>query len=114
MKFDTRKVWANARQASTDDLMDRVTVFREGMEPEALAIIEAELRDRGITPEMIEAHARAGREKCVRSADGAALPCSFCRKPAVVEGWGWQRLWGFLPIFPRRFRYCRDHRPVNL
>ena len=109
MKFDAQSVWANARQASTSDLLDRVTVYREGMEPEAIMIFEAELRDRGISRQAIEAHGREHAEACLRASDGAALQCSYCRNPAVVEGWGLQRLWGLLPIFPRRFRYCREH-----
>ncbi len=111
MKIDPERVLANARQAATDDLLDRVTVYRDGMEPEALAIIEAELRDRGINRAAIDAHAMKQNETCLRSSDGAALQCSFCRKPAVSEGWGWQRLWKMLPVFPRLFRYCADHRP---
>jgi hypothetical protein len=112
MKFDSQKVWANARQATTEDLLDRVTVFREGMEPEGLAILEAELRGRGVTQDVIETHGRMRGETCLRTPDGTALKCSFCHKPAVVEGWGWLRfLWGMVPIFPRRLRYCQEHRP---
>ena len=111
MQFDPQKVWANARQATTEDLLDRVTIFREGMEPEALSILEAELRERGVDRQAIEDHGRTQAEACLRSPEGAGLACSFCRKPAVVEAWGWQRLWKLVPIFPRRFRYCREHRP---
>ncbi len=109
MKFDSEKVWANARKASTDDLLDRVTVYRQGMEAEALAIFEAELGRRGVTHATIEAHASGNEANCLRDRDGVALQCRYCRKPAVVEKWGWQRLWGVVPIFPRRFRYCREH-----
>src|SRR5579862_9229866 len=111
MKFDSQKVTANARQASTEDLLDRVTVFRKGMEAEALEIFEAELRERGITRAAVEAYARAKEGTCLRDAEGIALQCRYCRKPAVVEIWGWQCLWGVVPVFPRRFRYCEEHRP---
>jgi hypothetical protein len=111
MKFDSQKVTTNARSASTEDLLDRVTVFREGMEAEALGIFEAELRQRGITRAAIEAHACANEGACLRDADGVALQCRNCRKAAVIEAWGWQRLWNLVPIFPRRFRYCEEHRP---
>src|SRR4051812_40008556 len=109
MDFDAETVWLNARKAATEDLLDRVTVYRGGMEAEALAIIEAELRDRGITAGDIDAHERARGDSLV--AGGAALQCSFCRKPAVSQRWGWQRLWNKVPLFPRRFRYCVEHRP---
>ncbi len=108
--FDSEKVWLNARQAKTEDLLDRVTVYRAGMEPAALAIIEAELQDRGITNQAIRAHAETREANCLWASDGTALPCSFCRKPAVVLVWGWQRLWKVLPVFPRQFRYCQEHR----
>lgn len=114
MKFDSQKVWANVRQASTEDLLDRVTVFREGMETEALAIIEAELHDRGISREAIEAHARKNADASLRDADGVARQCRYCRKSAVVEQWGWQRLFGVVPVFPRRFWYCREHAPQEV
>jgi hypothetical protein len=80
------------------------------MEPEALVIFEAELCERGVTREAVEAHGRDRQNMCLRSADGAALECSFCRKPAVAQAWGWQRVWGVVPVFPRRFRYCQEHR----
>src|SRR5262245_10163628 len=111
MRFDPQRVLLNARQAGTEDLLDRVTAYREGMEPEALEIIEAELRRRGVGPEQIEAHARRYREEGVALPGGAAAKCSLCRRPAVARGWGWHRLWGRLPLFPRPFRYCEAHRP---
>src|SRR5262245_49520354 len=43
MRLDLEKVRANARAASTEDLLDRVTVFRDGLEPEAVAVLEEEL-----------------------------------------------------------------------
>ena len=42
LPFNPERVWQNAREASTEDLLDRVTVYRAGMEPEALEIIEEE------------------------------------------------------------------------
>jgi hypothetical protein len=109
MKFEVDKIRVNVRQSSTEDLMDRATVFRQGMEEQAIALIEAELHERGVAPEAIAAHGRAKGEACLWGADGIALQCSFCRNPAVAQKWGWQRLWGVLPVFPRRFRYCSEH-----
>ena len=110
MFFDLNRVRANAAQAATEDLLDRVTAYRAGMEPAALAVIEEELRRRGVTPEQIQAHGeRAAR--CLRLPDGTAARCSLCERPAVVERVGWQRLWGLVPLFRRTFYYCAQHSP---
>lgn len=111
MRFDADRAWSNARQASTEDLLDRITVYRNGMEPEALKIVEAELRSRGIHDQQIETHARQREAVVIQLADGTAQPCSFCRRPAVVQGWGWHRLWGLVPLWPRFYSYCDQHDP---
>src|SRR5262249_58437366 len=112
MNFDAQKVWLNARKAGTEDLLDRVTVYRAGMEPEAVEIIEAELRSRGVDRDQVEAHAaQRQREVLPPLPDGTAVRCSHCYRPAVVQGWGWHRLWGLLPVFPRYYAYCERHRP---
>ncbi len=43
--------------------------------------------------------------------DGLALKCVKCARPAVAQKWGWHRLWGVLPIFPRWKAYCEEHLP---
>jgi hypothetical protein len=111
-EFNAERVRANVGKATTEDLLDRATVYRGGMEPEALDIIDAELRRRGVTPEQVRAHAESRAAAGVRTKDGPAAQCSFCDRPAVAEGWGWHRLWGRLPVFPRRFRWCAEHRPA--
>lgn len=111
MRLDLDRVRQNARQADTEDLLDRVTVYRADMEPAALDLIEDELRTRGVTVDQIEAHAQKREAVAIPFDDDAAARCSFCRRPAVEEGWGWHRLWGLLPVFPRRFCYCDRHRP---
>src|SRR5260370_39584119 len=99
MKFNAERVRRNAATATTDDLLDRITVYRDGMEPEALEIIEAELLRRSVTLEQIAEH-QANRGTVLR--DGrVARRCSFCFKPAVHEAWGWHRLFGRIPLFPR-------------
>ncbi len=112
MEFDPQKVLLNVRRAETADLLDRVTAYRAGMEPEALEMIEDELADRGVTPAEIDRHAEACRQECLYHPDGAAAMCSFCRRPAVAEGRGWVRLLGLVPVLPRRYWYCKDHRPA--
>lgn len=109
MRFDVQRVRKNIRQASTEDLLDRVTVYRAGMEPIAVDLAEAELRSRGIRQPEIDRHARERESTVLLLADGTAQSCSFCRRPAVRHAWGWHRLWGKLPVFPRRFAYCDEH-----
>jgi hypothetical protein len=112
MKFEPQQVLLNARKATTEDLLDRVTVYRDGMEPDALPILEGELRSRGVTAEQIEAHQQQ-RQNVVRFPDGIAAKCSQrdCYRPAIVRRWGWHRLWFGLPVFPRLFYDCEEHQP---
>lgn len=109
--FDAEKVLLNVRQATTEDLLERVTVYREGMEPEAVAIIERELRDRGVTPDEINVYRESARQEVLMDPEGVAAKCSFCEHPAVTAGWTMHRLWGKIPLFPRHLRYCKDHAP---
>src|SRR5207247_4405011 len=84
LDFNGEKVRENVRQAATDDLLNRVTVYRDGMEPEAVQIIEEELRSRGVGDTEILAHRmEAGRDNLL---DETGLPrrCSFCQAPAVA------------------------------
>jgi hypothetical protein len=113
MLFDLKRVEKNVREAETEDLLDRVTVYRAGMEPSALPIIEAELRRRHVTGEEIEFHARQREQETEMLPDGTAACCSYCHRPAVAEGWDWHRMWGYLPLFPRRYRYCSKHLPSD-
>src|SRR5947208_2710065 len=106
MQLDLDKVRTNVAQADTEDLLDRATVYRVGMEPEALAIIEAELRERGITARDIDEHEIRRNERVLIDVAGVARKCSCCDRPAVAEGWGWHRLWGWAPVFPRWLRWC--------
>jgi hypothetical protein len=111
MFFDLERVKTNVGKATTEDLLDRVTVYRAGMEESALEVIEEELRTRHISANEIDAHAERRRRETSLLPDGTAVPCSFCHRPAVAEGWGWHWLWGLLPVFPRFYHYCSKHRP---
>lgn len=113
LRFDRERVLVNVRQATTEDLLDRVTAYRAGMEPAALEIIEAELRGRGVGRAEIEAHDARRRQEGIFAPDGVAARCSFCHRPAVAQGWGWHRLWRLLPLFPRPLRWCSEHRPES-
>jgi hypothetical protein len=111
LDFDAERVARNAQEATSEDLLDRITVYRDGMEPEAVEIIKAELHTRGIGREEIEAHAAHRNAQMIPLPDGTALPCSFCHRPAVEQRWGWHRMWGYFPVFPRYFSYCELHLP---
>jgi hypothetical protein len=119
MQRDLKWVRENVRQASTEDLLDRATVYREGMEPEALDLIEGELRARGMGPRQLEEHAAARAQNAVRDADGNVVRCDFCDRPAVQRRWGWRRMRGrglagvltsVLPLYrPSFVACCAEH-----
>jgi hypothetical protein len=111
MTLDLERVRANVRGATTEDLLDRATVYRSGMEPEALALIDEELRARGVTLDAVVAHETVRGVGLVRGPEGWPRVCEECGRPATWQGWTWGRLWWLLPAFPRRARYCDEHRP---
>jgi hypothetical protein len=111
MKLDLKRVEQNVRSAQTEDLLDRATVYRAGMEPEALELIDEELQRRGVGPREIEAHRQ--EQKPIADGDGIALKCRLCSRPATAQMWGWHWMWGLLPLFPRQYAYCESHRPKH-
>ena len=111
MKLDLKRVAEFVRKAETEDLLDRVTIYRSGMEPAALDVMELELDWRGISREAVAQHESQRRETAILLADGTALRCNFCDRPASVKRWGWYRLFGRVPLFPRAFAYCEAHGP---
>jgi hypothetical protein len=111
MEFDINRFRRNIREAHTEDLLDRVTVYRAGMEPVAVDLIEAELRRRGVTQEEIDRHAAHREGKVIFGPDGVAATCSFCPDPAVAAAWDWHRVFKWIPLFPRRYYYCQAHLP---
>jgi hypothetical protein len=109
--MDLPRLRDEAGRTSTENLLDRVTVYRAEMESPAVAIIESELRARGVSSAEVEAHA-AMREKdgLLRRPDGSLVRCNYCPRPATAHRWGWYRLWGwFLPLLPRYFHLCKEH-----
>ncbi len=109
LPFDPAAVERNAREATTEDLLDRMTAYRAGMEPEAIPLIEAELERRGIDRSAIDRHAAENCEGVVLRPEGFAYRCSYCRRPAVARRWGWHRLWGLVPVLPCVLNYCTAH-----
>jgi hypothetical protein len=112
LDLNMERVKANVQKARTEDLLDRATVYRDGMEPEALELIDAELRARGVSAAEVAAH-RERRARIVYDADGLAVKCVRCARPAAAQRWGWHLLWGKLPLFPRRLAYCDEHLPAS-
>jgi hypothetical protein len=118
MEFDRKRVTENVQQATTVDLLDRITVYRAGMEPEAVEIITAELSERGVDELAIAAHAQRRSREIIPLDDGTVAKCSYCYQPAVAEGWGWHRfrLFGrgpeLFPLYPRYFFYCTEHQQL--
>lgn len=109
MRLDLKRVAEFIRRAETEELLDRVTVYREGMEPAALDLMEGELDRRGYSREDIAEHDEKRRLTAIILPDGTALRCSFCVRPAVVQARGWHKLFGRVPIFPKLFAYCDSH-----
>ena len=112
LELNLERVKANVQKADTEDLLDRATVYRDGMEPAALELIDAELRARGVGEAEIAAH-RERRARTICAADGLPMKCEKCSRPAVARRWGWHRLWGRLPVFPRPLAYCEEHMPAS-
>ncbi len=112
MNLDLKKVAEFMRKADTEDLLDRVTVYRDQMEPAALDLFGGELSRRGIGRDEIAEHEADFRSDAIENADGTVARCSFCSRPAVMRGRGWHRLWRRIPVFPRLFAYCRSHAPA--
>jgi hypothetical protein len=109
MEFNLKRIAEFVRNADTEELLDRVTVYRAGMEPAALDLMEGELDRRGVTRAEIAAHSEARLFTAILLPDGTALRCSFCSRPAVIRVRGWHKLYGWMPIFPRYSAYCANH-----
>lgn len=121
MQFPIREIAQYVRTAPTEELLDRVTIYREGMEPAALDLMEGELDQRGVTRAQIAEHDAERRAAAIMLPDGTAKRCSRCNRPAVTEarGWHWMKLriplvsLGIsIPLFPRLHAYCEFHNPT--
>jgi hypothetical protein len=112
LQVDFGSLQKNVASAETDDLLDRVTVYRDELIPEAISLILEELVHRGIRPTDVESY-RLRLGPVLRRDDGTVRVCSFCRKPATASGWGWHYLFKMIPVFPRYLWYCHTHLEVN-
>jgi len=113
MNVEKERQLIRIRDAETQDLMAEATIYRPGMEQDALREIDAELRDRGVTPAELLDYAAERQPNLLLDGYGLPWQCSFCKQPAESEGWGWHRMWGKVPVLPRWFRWCRTHVPRN-
>jgi hypothetical protein len=112
-KLDLAAVRRNAQAADSLDLLDRLTIYAKGMEPDALRIIAEVLAERGIGREEVEEHRQERNAlEPLRIADGMVRQCTLCREPAVARAWRWHRLFGKVPTFPRRVWVCEQHAPA--
>lgn len=109
MKLDLEALATWIRRAETDELLDRATVFRPEMEPEAVQLILAELARRGLSHEKIDGHAAMRKERAVARADGSVARCRFCGRPAAAVVWKWWRLFRIVPLFPLKTPVCERH-----
>lgn len=109
MDFDLRTVAENIRSAKTEELLDRVTVYRDDMEPAAVDLMEHELAHRGVTPERIAEHGRERRAAALVEPDGFVKRCAFCDRPAVTRAWTWHRPHRRIRLFPQRLSFCEVH-----
>jgi hypothetical protein len=109
MQLNLKRVAEFIRAAESEALLDRVTVYRGGMEPAALDLMEMELDRRGFSRDDIAHHAAMRAETAIFLPDGSVVRCNFCDRPAALRRWGWHRLFGRIPLFPRVFAYCGEH-----
>jgi hypothetical protein len=109
LKLELKRVAEYIRSADSEDLLDRVTIYRSGMEPAALDLMEMELDRRGFSRDDIADHGTKRHETAILLPDGTALRCNFCDRPAALKRWGWHRLFRRIPLYPRVFAYCSVH-----
>ncbi|MBX3397539.1 MAG: hypothetical protein KF873_02255 [Gemmataceae bacterium] len=104
---DAFEAWL--QRAENDELLDRVTVLRDELEPAARSRIEVELARRGLSAAEVASHGAAREAECLRRADGSVRRCWRCAAPATSCARRWWRLYGILPIVPLERPVCPNH-----
>ena len=107
--MNLRTIAEFARKADTEDLLDRVTVYADDMEPAAVDLFMAELARRDYHPEQIAAHEAERRQSSLTDDTGRIVRCRYCERPAVARGWRWWKLFGRVPVVPVIFPTCERH-----
>ena len=110
MQLDLEKVRIYAKKADNRALLDRVTVFQQGMEPAAIEIIRIELLQRGISPADISQHESIYKDLVIRGPEGMPRLCKKCALPAITLEWGWLKSFGCIPLLPGLSLYCEEHK----
>lgn len=113
MNLPLRDIARYVRTADTQELLDRVTVYREGMEPAALDLMEGELDRRRVTRAQIAEHDARYRAVAIMLPDGTARRCERCDRPATFRGRRWHRMYGIFPVFRRTVYLCSEHQPAQ-
>jgi len=111
MELNLKKVAEFMRKAEDEDLLDRVTLYRDQMSRRQLDLFENELSRRGYHREEIAAHDADFRSDAIENKDGTVVRCSFCSRPPCGRRAAGTPL-GKIPLFPRFFAYCRNHAPA--
>ena len=110
MQLDLEKVRIYAKNADNRALLDRVTVFKQGMETAAIEIIKKELLQRGISQSDINQHENTYKDLVILGPEGLPRLCKKCALPAISREWGWLKVFGILPILPWQNLFCEDHK----
>lgn len=111
MHLPLKEIATYTRRASTEELLNRVTIYREGMEPAALDLMEGELDRRGVTRAQIAEYDAQQQTVVLRRPDGSARRCEKCDRPAVHQHRRWHRVYGLVPVFRRTLYSCGEHAP---
>ena len=109
MESRPQKLLAHVQQMEQEELLDRVTVFRDAMRPDAVEVMEAELARRGVGPDEIHQHHRQIRHRVLLDSHGIPLQCSWCERAAVEKREDLHKLWRLIPVAKRVWYYCERH-----
>jgi hypothetical protein len=112
MKVANEKRLQYARTAETPVLLDRVTVLREDMDPDAVEIFLAELARRGVGPDRIRDHELAWKTRVLQRPDGLPATCVWCGRAATVQRQAWHKFLRLVPVYRRTLYYCDAHAPT--
>lgn len=113
MEVSEAKLLKYAHAAETTVLLDRVTVLRAEMNPDAVEIFLAELARRGVGPEQIRDHEREWKPKVLQRPDGMPATCVWCGRAATVQRQAWHKLLRLIPVLKRTQYYCGEHVPSD-